>query len=110
MFDAARPGMGTGDSTDLGSLSGPSRGAEKGRRGKISTTAPLAEGFAAGRETFGNSSRGGRAKHRQIKTLANTGARMSTFLRKPQALLWIVSISQAAAMLAFNVLIRAAVS
>ncbi len=35
---------------------------------------------------------------------------MSKFLRKPNSLLWILSISQAAAMLAFNVLLRAAVS
>ena len=35
---------------------------------------------------------------------------MSKFLRKPEAVLWILSISQAAAMLAFNVLLRAAVS
>ena len=34
---------------------------------------------------------------------------MSQFLRKPEAVLWVVSISQAAAMLAFNVLLRAAV-
>lgn len=38
------------------------------------------------------------------------GARMTSFLRKPEAVLWILSISQAAAMLAFNVLLRAAVS
>ncbi len=35
---------------------------------------------------------------------------MSKFLRKPQALLWILSISQAAAMLTLNVVLRAAVS
>jgi len=35
---------------------------------------------------------------------------MSQFLRKPEAILWVLSISQAAAMLAFNVLLRAAVS
>ena len=35
---------------------------------------------------------------------------MSKFLRKPEAILWILSISQAAAMLAFNVALRAAVS
>ena len=34
---------------------------------------------------------------------------MSKFLRKPEATLWILSISQATAMLAFNVLLRAAV-
>jgi len=34
---------------------------------------------------------------------------MSQFLRKPEAVLWVASISQAAAMLAFNVLLRAAV-
>ena len=38
------------------------------------------------------------------------GARMSKFFRKPEAILWILSISQASAMLAFNVLLRAAVS
>jgi hypothetical protein len=62
------------------------------------------------RGTFGNSSYGGRAKQRQIKNSSNAGARMSKFLRKPNSLLWILSISQAAAMLAFNVLLRAAVS
>ena len=35
---------------------------------------------------------------------------MTDFLRKPEAILWVLSISQAAAMLAFNVLLRAAVS
>lgn len=35
---------------------------------------------------------------------------MSKFLRKPEAFLWILSISQAAAMLAFNIVLRAAVS
>ena len=35
---------------------------------------------------------------------------MSRILRKPEAILWILSISQASAMLAFNVLLRAAVS
>ena len=34
---------------------------------------------------------------------------MSQFLRKPEAVLWALSISQAAAMLVFNVLLRAAV-
>ena len=110
MCDAARPGMGTGDSTDLGSPAGPSRGDESAGGGKISTTAGQTEGFAAGRGTFGNSSHGGRAKQRQIKSLPNVGARMSKFLRKPEAFLWILSISRAAVMLAFNVLLRAAVS
>lgn len=62
------------------------------------------------RETFGNSSHGGRAKHRQIKVSPNVGAGMSKFLRKPEAVLWVLSISQAAAMLAFNVVLRAVVS
>jgi hypothetical protein len=34
---------------------------------------------------------------------------MSSLLRKPAATAWIVSISQAAAMLAFNLVLRAAV-
>jgi hypothetical protein len=68
------------------------------------------EGFAAAPGTFGNSSHGGRAKQRQIKSPANAGARMSNILRKPEAVLWGLSISQAAAMLAFNVLLRTAVS
>ena len=38
------------------------------------------------------------------------GTRMTSFLCKPEAVLWILSISQAAAMLAFNVLLRAAAS
>jgi hypothetical protein len=38
------------------------------------------------------------------------GVRMSKFLRKPEAVLWVLSISQAAAMLALNLLLRAAVS
>ena len=61
------------------------------------------------RETFGNSSHGGRAKHRQIKSSSNAGVRMSKFLRRPEATLWILSISQATAMLAFTILLRAAV-
>lgn len=35
---------------------------------------------------------------------------MSKILRKPEAVLWALSISQAAGMLVFNVLLRAAVS
>ncbi len=35
---------------------------------------------------------------------------MSKFLRKPESIVWVLSISQAAAMLAFNVVLRAAVS
>lgn len=34
---------------------------------------------------------------------------MSTIFRKPEAILWIFSISQALGMLAFNVALRAAV-
>jgi hypothetical protein len=39
-----------------------------------------------------------------------SGFRMSNVLRKPESVLWILSISQAAAMLAFNLLLRVAVS
>jgi hypothetical protein len=35
---------------------------------------------------------------------------MSKLLRKPDAFLWVLSISQAAAMLALNLLLRVAVS
>lgn len=35
---------------------------------------------------------------------------MSKLLRKPEAVLWILSVSQAAGMLVFNILLRAAVS
>ena len=35
---------------------------------------------------------------------------MSKFLRKPEAVLWVLSISQAAGMLVFNLLLRVAVS
>jgi hypothetical protein len=96
--------MGTGDKRNLGKDFPASRGA------KISFLAGQAAGNAPLRETFGNSSHGGRAKHRQIKVSPEAGARMSKFLRKPEAILWILSISQAAAMLAFNVVLRAAVS
>jgi hypothetical protein len=44
------------------------------------------------------------------RQLAKACARMTQFLRKPEAILWVLSISQAAAMLAFNVVLRAAVS
>ena len=96
--------MGTGDSRDLGTGCPRSRGAKNSfPAGQAARNAPL-------RETFGNSSHGGRAKHRQIKVSPEAGARMSKFLRKPEAVLWVLSISQAAAMLAFNVVLRAAVS
>ena len=96
--------MGAGDSRDLGTGRPRSRGAKISfQPGRAARNAPL-------RETFGNSSHGGRAKHRQIKTSPNAGARMSKFLRKPESILWVLSISQAAAMLAFNVVLRAAVS
>jgi hypothetical protein len=68
--------------------------------------------IAPPRQTFGNSSHGECAKTRQIKIPAESpflGNRMSAFLRKPSAAAWILSISQAAAMLAFNLLLRAAV-
>lgn len=96
--------MGTGDSRDLGTVPAASRGA------KISFLTGGTARNAPERETFGNSSHGGRAKQRQIKSPVNAGVRMTDFLRKPEAILWILSISQAAAMLAFNVLLRAAVS
>jgi hypothetical protein len=35
---------------------------------------------------------------------------MSKLLRKPEAVLWVLSITQAAAMLALNLLLRVAVS
>jgi len=96
--------MGTGDSVDLGRVLAPSRGR------KISfLTGPTARN-APFRDTFGNSSRGGCAKTRQIKNPTNTGVRMSKLLRKPDAVLWVLSISQAAAMLALNLLLRVAVS
>ena len=114
MCDAARPGLGTGDSRDLGSPVVPSRGAKIPRQEKNSPLAGRLEGFAAGPGTFGNSNHGGRAKQRQIKSPANApakaGVRMTSFLRKPEAALWVLSISQAAAMLAFSVLLRAVVS
>ena len=96
--------MGTGNGRDLGRVLPSSRGR------KISFTAPLAARNAPFRNTFGNSSRGGYAKTRQIKNPTNAGARMSKFLRKPDAVLWVLSISQAAAMLALNLLLRVAVT
>jgi hypothetical protein len=96
--------MGTGDSVDLG------RGPATSRGRKISfLTGPTARN-APFWNTFGNSSRGGYAKTRQIKNPTNAGARMSKLLRKPEAVLWVLSISQAAAMLALNLLLRVAVS
>ena len=96
--------MGTGDSVDLGRVLAPSRGR------KISFLTGSTARNAPFRDTFGNSSRGGCAKTRQIKNPTNAGARMSKLLRKPEAVLWVLSISQAAAMLVFNLLLRAAVS
>ena len=96
--------MGTGDSVDLGTVLAPSRGR------KISFATPWTARNALFRDTFGNSSRGGCAKTRQIKNPTNAGARMSKLLRKPEAVLWVLSISQAAAMLIFNLLLRVAVS
>jgi hypothetical protein len=104
MVDAARPGMGTGGSADLGRL----RQASRGR--KISFLTGLTARNALFPYTFGNSSHGGCAKRRQIKNPTNAGVRMSKFLRKPEAVLWVLSISQAAGMLVFNLLLRAAVS
>jgi hypothetical protein len=96
--------MGTGDGLDLGRVLRASRGR------KISFPTGLTARNAPFRNTFGNSSRGGYAKTRQIKNPINAGARMSKLLRKPEAVLWVLSISQAAAMLVFNLLLRAAVS
>ena len=96
--------MGTGNGLDLGRVLRASRGR------KISFPTGLTARNAPFRNTFGNSSRGGYAKTRQIKNPINAGARMSKLLRKPEAVLWVLSISQAAAMLAFNLLLRAAVS
>ncbi len=96
--------MGTGDGVDLGRVLRASRGR------KISFPTGLTTRNAPFRNTFGNSSRGGYAKTRQIKNPTNAGARMSKLLRKPEAVLWVLSISQAAAMLALNLLLRVAVS
>jgi hypothetical protein len=96
--------MGTGNGRDLGRVLPSSRGR------KISFTTGLTARNALFRNTFGNSSRGGYAKTRQIKNPTNAGARMSKLLRKPDAVLWVLSISQAAAMLGLNLLLRVAVS
>jgi hypothetical protein len=96
--------MGTGDEVDLG------RGLPASRGRKISFPTRRTARNAPFQNTFGNSSRGGCAKTRQIKNPINAGARMSKILRKPEAVLWVLSISQAVAMLAFNLLLRAAVS
>ena len=96
--------MGTGDGADLGRVSQASRGR------KISFLTRSTARNAHSPDTFGNSSHGGCAKTRQIKNPTNAGVRMSKLLRKPEAVLWVLSISQAAAMLAFNLLLRAAVS
>jgi hypothetical protein len=96
--------MGTGDSVDLGRVLRASRGR------KISFPTGLTARNAPLPNTFGNSSHGGRAKTCQIKNPTNAGARMSKLLRKPEAVLWVLSISQAAAMLALNLLLRVAVS
>ena len=96
--------MGTGDSVDLGTVLAPSRGR------KISFLGDQAARIARSPRTFGNSSHGECAKTRQIMNQINAGARMSKLLRKPDAILWVLSISQAAAMLALNLLLRVAVS
>jgi hypothetical protein len=96
--------MGTGDSVDLGRVLRASRGR------KISFPTGLTARNAPLPNTFGNSSHGGCAKTCQIKNPTNAGARMSKLLRKPEAVLWVLSISQAAAMLALNLLLRVAVS
>jgi hypothetical protein len=96
--------MGTGNGIHVGRVLPSSRGR------KISFTAGLTARNAHFRNTFGNSSRGGYAKTRQIKNSTNAGARMSKLLRKPDAVLWVLSISQAAAMLGLNLLLRVAVS
>jgi hypothetical protein len=96
--------MGTGDGLDLGRVLRASRGR------KISFLTDLTARNTPLRNTFGNSSHGGCAKTRQIRNPTNAGVRMSKLLRKPEAVLWVLSISQAAAMLAFNLLLRVAVS
>jgi hypothetical protein len=96
--------MGTGNAIDLGRLPRASRGR------KISFLTGLTARNAPFLNTFGNSSHGGYAKTRQIRNPTNAGVRMSKLLRKPEAVLWVLSISQAAAMLAFNLLLRVAVS
>jgi hypothetical protein len=96
--------MGTGNGADLGRVLRPSRGR------KISFLTGLTARNAPFPNTFGNSSHGGCAKTRQIKNPTNAGVRMSKLLRKPEAVLWVLSISQAAAMLVFNLLLRVAVS
>ena len=96
--------MGTGDGLDLGGVFLPSRGR------KISFRDGPAARIAHPPRTFGNSSHGECAKTCQILLQIHAGARMSKFFRKPEAVLWAFSISQAMAMLAFNLLLRAAVS
>ena len=96
--------MGTGDGLDLGGLLRPSRGR------KISFPGEQAARNARSPRTFGNSSHGECAKTRQMLLHSPAGVRMSKFFRNSEAVLWAFSISQAAAMLAFNLLLRAAVS
>ena len=96
--------MGTGDGLDLGRVFAGSRGR------KISFLGEQTARIARSARTFGNSNRGECAKTRQILLHSPAGVRMSKFFRNSEAVLWAFSISQAAAMLAFNLLLRAAVS
>jgi hypothetical protein len=61
---------------------------------KNSAPADEVEGFAAGRETFGNSNHGEHAKQRQIESPPNAGVRMSSFHRKPGPMPWALSLPQ----------------
>jgi len=94
--------MGTGDGLDLGGVLQPSRGR------KISFLGDQAARIARSPRTFGNSSHGECAKTRQILLQTQAGVGMSKFFRNSEAVLWAFSISQAVAMLAFNLLLRAA--
>src|SRR5216684_3470126 len=100
MFGAARPGMGTGDSVDLGRVLRASRGTKNflpdRAHGKKCSFAEHLRQFKSWRICEDTPDQ---------ESDQRGGARMSKLLRKPEAVLWVLSISQAAAMLALNLLL-----
>jgi hypothetical protein len=104
MFGAARPGMGTGDNRRFRHGGRCFKGAKNFLRrllhGKKCSSPGNLRKFKSWRM----------CDETPNLVLDHAGVRMSKLLRKPDAVLWVLSISQAVGMLAFNILLRATVS
>ena len=104
MFAVTRPGMGTGDSLDLGGVLPRSRGT---KIFLLRTAGGKNCSFAGNLRQFKPWRMCDEAPDQEFD---QRGARMSKLPHRSEAFLWTMSISQAVAMLVFNLSLWAAVS